>query len=249
MRKRPREWFYAAIAAILRPFLALFTSRTWRGAENLPTDVGFIAAANHASAYDPMTVAHFLYNNGYYPRILAKSPLFKVPVLGWALRGAKMIPVYRGTAAARESIAAGVAALAAGECVAVFPEGTLTRDPNLWPMVAKTGVARMALTSRAPVIPIGQWGAHRFFPKGARLPRFFPRPRVYVTAGPPVDLSDLYDAHLDAGVLREATDRIMNAITAIVADLRGEEPPAVRFDMRVMGDPHAKLKKRKKSRG
>jgi 1-acyl-sn-glycerol-3-phosphate acyltransferase len=208
------------------------TRPDWRGGEHLPTDRGYIAAGNHMTNVDPLTFAHFLYDHGVAPRILAKSSLFTVPVLGPVLRATGQIPVYRNSTQAGDSLRAAVEALAAGECVAVFPEGTLTRDPDLWPMVAKTGVARLALTTRAPVVPIAQWGAQDLLGRYQKVLKPFPRKKVTVVAGPPVDLDDLYGRPLDAATLREATERVMTAITVQLEEVRGEAAPPVRFDVR-----------------
>lgn len=232
---------YRFIASIIRPVLFATTRRAWSGTEHLPTDRGFIAAANHMSYADPLTTAHFLYDNGFAPRILAKAPLFKIFLVGRVLRATGQIPVYRNTSRAGESLEAAFEALREGECVAVFPEGTLTRDPDLWPMTGKTGVARLALQSKAPVIPIAQWGAHDLMPRYGKLPRPFPRKLQTVVAGPPVDLSDLFDKPLEAAVLREATERVMTAITDLLAQIREEEPPAVRFDPRTSPDISRKI--------
>lgn len=222
---------YRLMAAILRPLLFASTRRDWRGAEHLP-EGAFIAAGNHMTNVDPLTMTHFLYDNGRPPKILAKSSLWKVPVVGRVLTATGMIPVHRGTATAGRALEGAEAALAAGECVEMFPEGTLTGDPGLWPMVAKTGVARLALATRAPVVPIAHWGEQRLLPQRAKMLRGIPRKPITVVAGPPVDLSDLYDRPADAVTLREATDRIMGRITAQLAEIRGEEPPAEPFDRR-----------------
>jgi 1-acyl-sn-glycerol-3-phosphate acyltransferase len=223
---------YRNVARIVRPVLLAVTRREWRGAENLPADGGFIAAANHMTNVDPLTFAHFLYDNGVAPKILAKSSLFNVPVLGPVLRATGQIPVHRNTAQAGQSLQEAVDALAAGECVAVFPEGTLTREPDLWPMAGKTGVARLALTTRAPVIPIAQWGPQDLLARYGKLFRPFPRKKVTVVAGPPVDLSDLYDRPQDTVTLREATERVMAAITTLLEGIRGQSAPPERFVMR-----------------
>lgn len=212
------------------------TRRDWHGAEHLPQEGGWLAAANHVTMVDPLTFAHFLYDNGFAPKVLAKESLFRVPVVGRILRRSGQIPVHRNSARAKESLASAVTALEAGECVAVFPEGTLTREPDMWPMIGRTGVARLALTTRAPVVPIAQWGAHRLLARYGKLLRPLPRKRVTVVAGPPVDLSDLYDRPQDAATLREATERIMAAITTMLEDIRGEKAPATRFDPRRSGD-------------
>ncbi|MBO9556376.1 lysophospholipid acyltransferase family protein [Cellulomonas sp.] len=223
---------YRVVAHILRPPLRAMTRRQWSGAENLPTDRGFIAASNHMTNIDPLTFAHFLWDNGHAPKILAKASLFKVPVVRGVLHATGQIPVHRNTSAAGESLDAAVAAVGAGECVAVFPEGTLTREPDLWPMTGKTGIARLALATRAPVIPIAQWGPQNLLGRYKKLLKPFPRKLVTIVAGPPVNLDDLYDRPQDTATLREATDRVMDAITALLEEIRGESAPAVRYDMR-----------------
>ncbi len=223
---------YRTVAAIIRTLLRATTRRDWRGTANLPREGGFIAAANHASEVDPLTAAHVLYDNGFAPRILAKAGLFKVPVLGAVMRSTGQVAVDRGSTRAAEALDGAVAALAEGECVLVFPEGTLTRDPDLWPMAGKTGVARLALASRAPVIPMAQWGATELLPRYSRRLRPFPRKQIRVLVGQPVRLDDLYERPRDAQVLREATERVLDAITELLEQVRGERAPATRFDLR-----------------
>lgn len=230
---------YRTVAGIVKPFLYAVGKRDWHGAENFPTSGGFIVAANHMTNLDPLTFAHFVYDNARAPRILAKASLWKIPVLRWVLDRTKMIPVHRNTVGAASSLADAVRELQRGECVAVFPEGTLTRDPDLWPMTGKTGAARLALTSGVPVIPVAQWGPQDILGQYSKRLRPFPRKRVTVRAGRPVDLSDLLDRPQDTAVLREATERIMAAITEILEEIRGEKAPAVRFDMRRKAAPDA----------
>lgn len=220
---------YRRVAAVVRPVLFATTRRDWRGVENLPRQGGFIVAANHVTQADPLTLAHFLWDNGVVPRILAKASLFTAPVIGAALRGTGQIPVQRNSSAAGQSLDAGAQAVRDGECVVVFPEGTLTREPDMWPMQGKTGVARLALTTRAPVIPVAQWGAHHLLARYGKVPHLFPRAHVEVLAGPPVVLDDLYDRPMDSATLREATERVMEAITRLLEGIRGERAPAVRF--------------------
>ena len=220
---------YRNVARVVRPLLFSMTRPDWRGVEHLPAEGGFIAAANHMTNLDPLTFAHFLYDSGFAPKILAKHSLFSVPVLGPILRATGQIPVYRDTAEAGRSLQAAIEAIERGECVAVFPEGTLTREPDLWPMSGKTGVARLALTTRVPLIPIAQWGPQDVLGRYAKMIKPIPRKRVTVVAGPPVDLSDLYGRPHDTAVLREATERVMTAITALLEEIRGEQAPAQRF--------------------
>lgn len=220
---------YRVVARILRPLLFACTRQLWSGAEHMPRDRGCIVAANHVTVLDPVTTAHFLYDNGFAPRVLAKDSIFRVPVVGRVLHATGMLPVHRGTSRAGDALRGAVAAIEAGECVVIFPEGTLTREPDMWPMAARTGVARLALSTRAPVIPVAQWGTHRVIARYGKLPRPWPRKLVTVVAGPPVDLSDLYDAPLDAAVLREGTERVMTAITRMLEEIRGEPAPTERF--------------------
>ncbi len=236
---RPVPPIYRAAATVIRPILRLTMRREWRGAEHLPPAGGFIATGNHLTNVDPLVFAHFLYDHGAAPRFLAKHTLFDVPVLGWALRRTGQIPVRRDTATAAESLEPARASLAEGLCVGIFPEGTFTRDPELWPMTARLGAARLALSTRVPVIPIAQWGPQDVLARYGRVPHLVPRRTVRVHAGPPVTLDDLYDRATEPAALREATERIMAAITAMLADIRGEQPPARPYDTRRDGDPRA----------
>ena len=151
---------------------------------------------NHNSYLDPFAYAHFQYNTGRVPRFLAKAALFKKGFVGACMRGTGQIPVYRETTDALSAFRAAVDAVERGECVAFYPEGTLTRDPDQWPMTGKTGAARVALLTKCPVIPVAQWGANELLPPYAKKPSLFPRKTHHVLAGPPVDL----DAVLRPGV-------------------------------------------------
>jgi hypothetical protein len=119
--------------------------------------------------------------------------------------------------------------------VIVYPEGTASRDPDLWPMVGKTGAARLALTTGAPVIPIAHWGAQEILPYGTKKPHLFPRKTVRMAAGPPVDLSAYQGQRLGASTLRAATADIMADITALLAKIRQETPPAAPWDLEAGG--------------
>ncbi|MEH6378363.1 lysophospholipid acyltransferase family protein [Streptomyces sp. KLMMK] len=221
-------FWYRFTAVLAKPPLVVLFKRDWRGMEHIPADGGFITAVNHNSYLDPLSYAHYQYNTGRVPRFLAKAALFKGSFVGAVLRGTGQIPVYRESADAAVAFKAAVEAINKGECVAFYPEGTLTRDPDMWPMEGKTGAARVALLTRAPVVPVAQWGANEAMPPYAKENklRLFPRKTLKVLAGPPVDLSAYYDKEPTADVLRAATDDIMAAITALLAELRGEPAPA-----------------------
>jgi 1-acyl-sn-glycerol-3-phosphate acyltransferase len=232
-RQLPRS--YRGIATLLRALVMPLTRRDWRGAEHLPPTGGFVVCPNHISYVDPFAFAHFLYDNGHPPFFLAKSEVFEIPVLGRLLTAAQQIPVHRGTSEAAKAFSAAVDAVREGKCVPIFPEGTLTRDPQMWPMTGRTGAARVALTTRCPVIPVAQWGPQEILAPYAKRPHVFPPKTMRMLAGPPVDLSDLYDRPLDSAALKEATARILDAITRQLETLRDEKAPAIRFDVRTAG--------------
>jgi 1-acyl-sn-glycerol-3-phosphate acyltransferase len=233
--ERKRGWAFVLAASILKPVLVPTTSREWADGEKLPATGGCVVALNHISHVDPLLAAHFVYDHGRLPRYLAKSALFRNRALGAFMRGAGQIPVERMSAGAVGAYDAAVRAVRDGECVIFYPEGTITREPDLWPMIGKTGVARVALETGCPVIPIGQWGAHELLPPYTARPRLLPRKRIQMLVGDPVDLTDLGEDPVTAERLRQATDRIMDAITGLVAELRGATPPVERFDPRRAG--------------
>src|SRR5947209_15550704 len=89
---------------------------------------------------------------------MIKSVVFEVKFIGPLMTKVGQLPVYRGRGDAGRVLKQAEQALRAGACVIVYPEGTASRDPDLWPMVGKTGAARLALTTGAPVIPVATWG-------------------------------------------------------------------------------------------
>lgn len=236
MRGRRGFWLRLAVV-VLRPPLMVLTRRDWRGREHLPRTGGVVVVANHNSYFDPLTVAHYVYDAGRVPRFLAKASLFQLPLLGRVLQGTGQIPVLRGSSDAARAYTAAVQAVRAGECVIIYPEGTVTRDPDLWPMTGKTGAARVALATGAPVVPVAQWGSHEVLAPYAKKPRLLPRKTLHVAAGPPVPLEDLTGRELTGEVLRAATARILAALTAELEHLRGERAPVERFDPRALPRP------------
>ena len=216
---------------ILRPLLRLLMKHRWQGKENFPRSGGVILAPNHLSYADWPTVALFTYVYGHrYPVFMIKSAVFEVKVLGPIMYKLGQPPVYRGRGDAGLVLKQAEQALAAGACVVVYPEGTASRDPDLWPMVGKTGAARLALTTGAPVIPVAHWGAQDILPYGTKKVHLFPRKTVRMAAGPPVDLSAYEGQRLGASTLRAATADIMADITALLATIRHQTPPAVPWD-------------------
>ncbi|SEA54837.1 1-acyl-sn-glycerol-3-phosphate acyltransferases [Bowdeniella nasicola] len=231
---------YRFIEAIARPAMALYTKAEWSGGENLPRTGGFVAVSNHVTNIDALTFAHFMVGHDIPVKFLAKSELFQVPVLGSMIGAAHQIEVKRGTRDAQAALSQARRALRAGECVGIFPEGTLTRDPDMWPMKAKTGAARLALETGVPVIPVAQWGTQDVIERYGVKPKLGIKHPVQVMAMPAVDLADLRQEPLTAQVAREATVRIMADLTRGVAELRGEEPPSHVWDIAIDGDPRPK---------
>jgi 1-acyl-sn-glycerol-3-phosphate acyltransferase len=224
---RPKAGFWIRFCVVvLYPLDSLLYRIRFHHLERIPPPEagGVIIAINHVSHIDTILMARLVWQAGRIPRFMIKASLFPKPVIGRVFRGAKQIPVYRGTATAASSLDDAVQALQRGEAIVIYPEGTTTRDPQLWPMEAKTGIARLVLLApHVPVVPVGQWGAQ----KGQRFTpmRLIRRRRCEASVGEPLDLSRYAGAEPTAAVLREITDLIMTAVRDEVAKLRGETPP------------------------
>lgn len=232
VNREPTERVFRALALAVN-FLLRLTARDWRHQERLPPVGGVLIVANHISKFDPLALGHFLIWSGRWPRFMGKVQLFRSPLIGWLARGCGQIPVERGTDRAADALLAARGAIAAGKAVCIYPEGTITADPDGWPMTPRTGAARLALGLRCPVIPVGQWGAHEIMPgKGRSIPWFFPRRTLRFALGEPVDLTDLYDLEATPEVVAEAGRRIIEAITALVAEVRGAVAPSEHWDIR-----------------
>lgn len=215
---------------VLRPLVQALIRNKWDGRENIPRTGGVILAANHLSYLDWAPDAAFFHACGRYPVFMIKASAFEVKGIGGFLRKAGQLPVRRGSRDAALALNEAEIRLAEGAAVVIYPEGTATRDPARWPMAAKTGVARLALATGVPVIPVAHWGTHDILPYGEKKPKLLPRKTVHVVAGRPVDLSRWAGQQRSAKALRAATDAIMAEITALVSQLRGETLPPVRFD-------------------
>jgi 1-acyl-sn-glycerol-3-phosphate acyltransferase len=223
---------YSVARAILRPSLRAVSRRSWRGQENIPRSGGCVVVSNHLSHADPIPLADFLDDAGRPPRFLGKAELFDVRVLGSLLRDAGQIPVQRESEHAGAALAAAVDAVRRGECVVIYPEGTLTRDPRLWPMVGKTGAARVWWQTRCPVVPVAQWGPHELLAPYGRVPKLWRRPVMRVAAGAPLSLPEHNPPDY-----RQLTALIMDSLTELVGSLRGEDPPTSVVDPRASDLP------------
>ncbi|WP_243226165.1 1-acyl-sn-glycerol-3-phosphate acyltransferase [Microbacterium sp. CIAB417] len=230
-KSRPSLFWLLAIVVI--PMVSYLSKMTFIGREKLPREGAYVLAPNHYSEFDPLIVAAAVWRLGRAPRFMAKESLFRVPVVGAALRATGMIPVARASSAsaAKQTMAQSTELVEHGRGVIVYPEGTLTRDPALWPMRGKSGAVRLALAGDIPLIPMAQWGTQDImgrYEKGLKL--WPPRKPVRIIIGDPIDLSDLRGRAGDATALNEATARLMDAITALLEQIRNEKAPAERWN-------------------
>lgn len=229
-RKRP-SWFWP-LGGIVVPLTATFAKIEVEGEENLPVEGAYVLAPNHYSNFDPLVMAVVLWRLGRAPRFMAKESLFRVPVFGWALRVTGMVPVSRSSSAsaARDTIKASQQLVELGRGVVVYPEGTLTRDPELWPMRGKTGAVRLALAGGIPIIPLAHWGVQEIMPRYGKLRPWPLRRPVRVVFGEPIDVAALGADANQPPTLAKATDVVMDRIAELLSGLRGEAPPARRWN-------------------
>lgn len=219
-------WRRLAVWLVL-PTMRLLTKRTWTGMDNLPPGGGFIITPNHMSQFDPLLVAHFIYESGRWPRFLAKASIWRVPFVGFMLRRTQQIPVERGSVEAVKSLDSLIEALHSGGVVVIYPEGTTTREPDLWPMRGKTGAARLALVTGAPVVPMATWGAQQVHDVRTGKIALGRRVPVSVSAGKPVDLSRWRGEAPTRAVLEQMTEAIQLATRDLLAELRDEQAPPI----------------------
>jgi 1-acyl-sn-glycerol-3-phosphate acyltransferase len=198
--------------------------------EKAPASGAFILAPNHYSEIDPLVIGIAMWKVGRMPRFLAKAPLFRIPVLGAIMRASKQVPVERaGVARNADPLAVARQITEHGLAVIIYPEGTLTREPNYWPMRGKFGAVRMALDADIPIIPVAHWGTQLLLPRYGKL-SLFPRKKIVVKYGDAVDLSPFRGKPINQTLLAAATTVVMDDITALLEDLRGEKAPAERWD-------------------
>ena len=211
------------------------TKHEWIDGEKIPATGGCVVAMNHVSHIDPLTLGWLLYEHGRLVRYLAKDALFETPVIKHIVRDAKQIPVSRLTTDAARAFDAACEAVRAGECVGCLPRGHDHQGPQ---RLADARQDRRRPDRPGDRVPghadrsVGRPGD----PAGVLLevPRV-PAPHGALQGRRPGRPSDLVGQPITNDVLQEATKRIMVAITGLVADLRGETPPAVRFDPRAAG--------------
>jgi len=228
INRKDKSFLWWLVAFLLRPLMTLLTKRDWRNADRVNIDSGIIFAGNHISWFDPFPVAHFMWANNRPPIYLGKESVFKVALLGSLLRGLDQIPVKRNTEDAAQSLSIAIDRINSGEAVVIYPEGTISRDPNLWPMKGKTGAIRLALLTGAPLIPFAQWGAQEVIPPYKTKLRLIPRKTMQVNVGLPIDLIRYQGKPITDELLASATDELMQQISNLLAELRNAQAPKIR---------------------
>jgi 1-acyl-sn-glycerol-3-phosphate acyltransferase len=227
-RRLEKSGFWVWVTAVVFYPMAWLGKTTSDGAENIRRDGGILLVMNHISHIDPPVDAVFVHRNGRVPRFLAKDSLFRMPVFKHMISGAGSIPVYRASAAAGDSLVAAKDALRAGKLVVIYPEGTITRDPDGWPMRSRTGVARLALDcaeSGVPVVTAARWGTRDILNAYTRKFRPFPRKKIRFNVSSPVDLTEFKGREPDNETLREVTEFLMTRVRDQLAQLRDEPAP------------------------
>jgi len=231
--KRRAGFFFWFLAALILPLWSCMVRYRFTRDSQLPKSGPFILSPNHYSEIDPLVMGAAVWHLGRLPRFMAKASLFRVPVLGWVLRGSGQIPVEREGSTRKGSdnpIGAASELIRREAGVIVYPEGTLTRDPGLWPMRGKSGAVRLALQTGMPLIPVAHWGTQELMPRYGKRIHPFPRKTIHVAVGQPIDLSVFAGRETEARAITEATALLMAEITKLLSQLRGEEPPAERWD-------------------
>lgn len=193
------------------------------GVDLLPKEGPALIVGNHRSYFDPIAVGVLLAKAGRPVRFLGKKEVFDAPVVGEFAKAMGGIRVERGSGS-DEPLAAAEEALAAGEVVALMPQGTIPRgqaffDPEL---KGRWGAAQLAKASKAPVIPIGVWGTEHVWPRSSKLPHVWnvlSPPTVRLRVGRPVDLKYRSPAR--------DTERIMDALVDLLpAEARNAYEPS-----------------------
>ncbi|MDJ0322208.1 lysophospholipid acyltransferase family protein [Cryobacterium sp. PH31-AA6] len=226
-----RPSIFWILAAIALPIINLSVRYRIEDGDKFPRTGAFVMAPNHFSEIDPLVMGVLSWKLGRAPRFMAKASVFGIPVLGALLRKSGQIPVARGGAArGNEPVKAAERLVRNGQMVVVYPEGSLTRDPGLWPMRGKTGAVRIALEQGIPVVPVAHWGTQALMPRYSKKISLFPRKTVKVKIGDPLDLAEFRGRALDPTTLNEATAVVMDAITHLLEDLREEKAPAHRWN-------------------
>ena len=217
-------WWRAGLA-LVGPVLRLLFDLRWAGIERIPRAGQALLAANHVSSLDGVVLAYLVARRRNRPtRYLVAAEFFDRRFHGFWLRTFKQIPIRRGMGDSG-ALDEAIVTVRSGAVAGIFPEGTVNPDPDGAMLRGRTGVARIALAARAPVIPVGIWGTQMRWPRtGLRFRRPL-RPTVALAFGPPVE--PLGDPSSPDDV-QAFTELIMTRIveqTAAARDLAGRRRP------------------------
>ncbi|MCE7079756.1 1-acyl-sn-glycerol-3-phosphate acyltransferase [Streptomyces sp. ST2-7A] len=211
---------FVLLKSLLGPLLKLLFRPRVEGADHIPGEGPVILAGNHVTFIDsmilPLVTGRRVYFIGKNEYVTGRS--LKGRLMAWFFTGVGMIPVDRdGGRGGVAALMTGCRVLEEGKCFGIYPEGTRSPDGRLYR--GRTGVARLALMTGAPVVPFAMIGTDRIQPGGAGLPRVGPGLRVTVRFGRPLDFSRYEGMDRDRYVLRAVTDEVM----AEVMRLSGQE--------------------------
>jgi 1-acyl-sn-glycerol-3-phosphate acyltransferase len=226
-----------AIISAMHLTLLLTARRRYRGLEHIPAEGGVLVVSNHVSLFDAFALPHAVRLSGRNPLGMGKIELFRIPVLGSWFAKIGHVSVDRAAPSPAAALEPAAEALRQGKVLCMYPEGTLNTTPELGLVSGRTGVARLALASRVPVVPVGQWGPQfALTPTGRvaalRLPRvggwfragrLARRPLCLLSVGEPITFAEL-SAVAGTGAepdLRAVTDYLMTRIGALVAEVSG----------------------------
>ena len=210
---------------VFYPLTHLLARVRVRGAHNIPAEGGALIVLNHVSHLDPIFDAVTVHRAARVPRFMAKNSLWNFPLLRNVLVGVDQIPVYRGTTDAHKSLREAHSGLERGKVLVIYPDGTITKDPDGWPMTPKVGVARLALANDIPVIPVARYGTREIYDHYNKKFRPFPRKSVNYVIGEPLDLSAYRGEEPDVETIREVTNLAMTRVRELLGEIREEQPP------------------------
>ncbi|WP_231988292.1 lysophospholipid acyltransferase family protein [Nakamurella panacisegetis] len=217
---------------VMFPLTRMLGRPSFEGLEHIAVPGPVLVVGNHISELDPVYTAVYLRKSGRIPHIMAKASLWKVPVVGRILTGTEMIPVERGGGQGQVGLQAAIDSLQAGRVVLIYPDGTCSRDPDHWPMKPRPGVAAMALAGDFPVVPVVHWGTQEVLPYLGKGFHPFPRKKIRIVAGPPIDLSAFRGQAVDARLIRDVSYVIQGAVRDLLAQVRGVPAPKDFYDQK-----------------
>ena len=219
------EPIYRLVETVLRPALGFWFDWRFEGMENVSRTGPILVAGNHVSHFDPLAHGYFMHEAGRRVRYLAKSELWRNPVLRVVLDGTGQIPVERGSGRSAP-VDAALRGLEAGRVVVVYPEATTTKNEDKLPMQGKTGIARIALRSGLPVLPLAVWGTQHVIQKHEKGRGLTHHRPIWVTAGRPIDLGKDAGDDEEPALLRSMTARVMDELTRTVKEMKEGYPEA-----------------------